>query len=80
MKHLFGDARTVVECVVAVHQYFGLDDRHQSLFLADGGVARQSMRIRGNRACRWDVGADANHRAPFGEAGTQLLVITQSLA
>ena len=43
---LFGDARADVDCVVAVHQYLGFNDWHQTLFLADRRKTRQGMRIR----------------------------------
>ena len=49
--------RTGRERVVAVHQYLWLDDRRQALFLTDGCVARQGMRIGCNRRRRRDVRA-----------------------
>jgi hypothetical protein len=57
--------------VVAVHQDLGLHDRHQAVLLHRAGVAGQAPGVLAHRQLRGSaVGADLQHGAPFGEAGT----------
>ena len=66
--------------VVAVHQHFGLDDRHDAVFLAKRRVARQRMRIRLDADLRRNAVADVDDRAPLGETGAELVVLREPLA
>ena len=64
----------------AVHQHFRLDDRDNAGFLAQRGIARQRMGIGVDRPARRQALADADHAAPFGEAGAQLAIFVQPFA
>ena len=75
-----GDLVAAVDVVVAVHQHFRLDDRHDLRGLAQRGIARQRMGVGVDRGhgsgCRC---ADVDHRAPFGEARAVLVIFRQPL-
>ena len=45
LEHPLGDLDAAVDVVVAVHQHFGLDDRHDVFVLAQRGVARERVRV-----------------------------------
>ena len=45
LEHALGHFVAAVDVVVAVHQHFGLDDRHDLRGLAQRGVTRQRMGI-----------------------------------
>ena len=66
--------------VIAVHQHFGLDDRHDVRFLAQRGVARERMRVGVDRELRRNARADVDDRAPLGEARAELVVLGEALA
>jgi len=51
VQRRLGDFVAALERVVAVHQHFGLDDRHQSRLLAERRVARQCVRVGFDAAC-----------------------------
>jgi len=68
------------DAVVAIHDHFRLDHRHQARFLAQRGVARQRVAVGLDRGGAGVVFADVDHRAPLGELGTQLDVLLQTLA
>src|SRR5690606_19025232 len=54
--------------------------RHQALLLAERRIAGQRVGVRVDAAARGDRLADVDHRAPLGEAGTQLVVLLQPRA
>jgi hypothetical protein len=66
--------------VIAVHQHLGLDDRHQILFLAQGRIARERMRIGADAIVARDAGADIDDGPPFAEFRAELAILDQSLA
>ena len=69
--------------MVAVHQHFRLDDRHDAFVLAERGIARERMRIGGDAGVARHVSAalaDIDHRAPFGEFGAERAVFDEPLA
>ena len=45
LEHPLGDLAAAVDVVVAVHQHFRLDDRHDLRRLAERGIARERMRV-----------------------------------
>ena len=45
VQHRLGDFGAALERVVAVHQHFGLDDRHDAGFLADCRIARERVGV-----------------------------------
>ena len=53
--------------------------RLQALFLADGGIARQCMRVGPDAGGRGDVAADGDHSAPLGELRAQLHILGTAL-
>ncbi|GIX65846.1 amino acid adenylation domain-containing protein [Babesia caballi] len=63
--------------VVAVGQNLGLDDGHQAVLLADGGVAGQGMRSLQHGQVGWLVlgHVDRKHRTPLGEARARIVVL-----
>ena len=69
-----------VDVVVAVHQHFRLDDRHDVFLLAERGIARERVRVGHDAGVARDAGADVDHRAPFGELGAELAIFDEPLA
>ena len=68
LQHPFGDLVAGVDVVVAVHQHFGLDDRHDAVLLAERRIARQRVRVGIDRNCStgWpsvDIDQAARHLA-----------------
>src|SRR5450631_66712 len=76
-EHVLGHAEAAVDVVVAVHQHFRLDDRHDLRFLAERGIARQRVRIGLDAVAARDALADVDHAAPFGEARALLVIFRQ---
>ena len=66
--------------MVAFHEHFRLDNRHQSRFLAQRGVAGQSLRIGFDAALAGNAIADRDHRAPLGKTGAHLKVFFEAVA
>ena len=64
----------------AVHQHFGLDDRHDVRFLAQRRIAGERMRIGVDRELRRNAIGDVDHRAPLGEPRAELVVLGETLA
>ena len=56
-----------VERVVAVHQHFRLDHRHETRLPGKRGVARQRMGVGLDAGAAREAVADRDHRAPLGE-------------
>src|SRR5690606_9503170 len=54
--------------------------RHQALLLAQRGIARQRVAVGFDAGAGGDVVADVDHRAPFGEARAELVVLLQARA
>ena len=79
-EHGLGDDPAALDIVPAVHQHFWFDDRDQPLFLGNGRVARQSMRIRVDAVGRRETVVDLDHRAPFREARTDRPVLRTAFA
>ena len=66
-----------VDVVIAVHQHFRLDDRHDLRRLAERGIARQRMRVGADAGVGRNAGADVDHAAPFRKARALLVVFRQ---
>jgi len=64
----------------AVHEHFRFDDGDQSRFLAQGGIARQSMRIGIDASVAGNIITHGDHRTPLGETGAYLSVFGQAPA
>ena len=79
MSTAVGDVVAAVDVVVAVHQHFGLDDRHDLRGLAERGVARERVRVGVDRGVGRDARADVDHRAPFREARALLVIFRQPI-
>ncbi len=65
--------------MVAVHDHFRLDHRHQPGFLAQRGITGQRVAVGFDGGGAGVFFADVDHRAPLGELGTQLGVFLQTL-
>src|SRR6202035_2756718 len=79
--HPGGDLGAAVDVVAAVHQHFGLDDRHDARVLAQRRVTRERVRIGADAGiARHAVLADVDHRAPFGEFGAEPAIFAEPLA
>src|SRR5256714_952932 len=76
----FGDRVAAVDVVVAVHQHFRLDDRHDPLVLAERRIARERMRVGHDAVVARHVRPDVDHRAPLGEFRAERAVFDQPLA
>ena len=55
--------------VVAVHQHFGLDDRHQAGLLAERGIESEDEGIGLEASLAGNAVADGDDGAPLGESG-----------
>src|SRR3954454_10256425 len=75
-RHLFA----ALDPVDAIHQYFRLDDRHQSLFLTQSRVSRESMRIGADASRARHSVTNADHGSPLREAGAETAIFCQSIA
>jgi len=64
--------------VIAVHQHFRLDHRHQALFLAQGSIAGERMGVGFDAGARGDVIANMDHRPPFGKTRTKFVILLQA--
>ncbi len=61
--------------MVAVHQDFGFDHRHDAAGLTDGGIAGQRMGIGMDGVVAGDRLSDIDHRPPLGEFGADLGIV-----
>jgi hypothetical protein len=57
-----------------------LNNRHQTILLADDGVTSKTLSIQVDGKLRWLVGADIEDSTPLGKAGTSLVVLGAALA
>src|SRR4029450_11067646 len=80
LEQPLGDDVAAVRVVIAVHQHFRLDDRHDVLLLTERGRARGGMRVGHDRGVARDAGADIDHRAPFRELGAEPAIFDEALA
>ena len=74
---LLGDFEIPLDCVVAVHEHFRFDDRHQITFLTKCRVTRQRLRVGVDAGARGNPIADGNHGAPLRKARSELPVFGQ---
>ena len=74
------DFLATLDAVIAVHQHFRLDDRHDVRFLAQRRVARERMRVGVDRELRRIARADVDDGAPLGETRAELVVLGETLA
>ena len=79
VEHALRHFITAVDVVIAVHQHFRLDDRHDLRGLAQRGVTRQRMGVDVDRGHGRNALADIDHRAPFGEPRAALVIFLQPL-
>mmetsp|Transcript_43461 Transcript_43461/g.136283 ORF Transcript_43461/g.136283 Transcript_43461/m.136283 type:complete len:427 (+) Transcript_43461:265-1545(+) len=82
-EDLLGNDRGGLDAVLAVHEHLRLDDGHEAVRLADGGVAREGVRVLvDGELARGGAGRvlDVEHRAPLGEAGASGVVLGAALA
>ena len=66
--------------VIAVHQHFGFDHRHDTRFLAQRRVTRQRMAVRFDARAARHVFADGDHRAPLRELRAEARVFVEAFA
>src|SRR5262249_53500435 len=80
LEQPLGDDVAALGVVIAVHQHFRLDDRNDVLVLTKRGVTPERVRVGHDCCVARDVGADVDHRAPFGELGAEPAIFHQALA
>ena len=80
LQCLIRDGLAALNRMIAVHEHFGFDNRHDLLFLAQGRIAGQRLGIGLDGIGAGNVLADIDHRAPLGEARAELVVLLQALA
>ena len=68
------------DIVIAVHQDFGLDHRHDARFLAQRRIACERMAIGFDTGAARHVLADRDDRAPLGELGAEPGVFGEAVA
>jgi hypothetical protein len=66
--------------VIALHQHFVFDDRHESGFLTEVGVARQKMGVGVDASGARTAFAETDHRRPFGEPRLRLEILLETVA
>ena len=66
--------------MLAVHQHFGLDDRHDLRFLAERRIAGERMRVGLDAVPRRTAIGDGDDGAPLREARAELIVFGEALA
>ena len=79
-QHCLRHLAAALQGVLAVHEHFRLDDRDQSGFLAQRGIARQRLRVGLDAAPAGNAVAHGDDRAPLGEAGAHLRSTPQAVA
>ena len=65
--------------MIAIHQHFRLDNRDDPGGLAQRRIARKRMGIDVDRCHRGNVAVDVDHRSPFREPRTALVIFFQAL-
>ena len=66
--------------MIAGHQNFGLDDRNQPGFLAEGRIARERFGICGDTGPAGQPVVQSDHRPPFCEACPHCPIFDQALS
>ncbi|KAJ8958395.1 hypothetical protein NQ318_002177 [Aromia moschata] len=79
-KHCLCDLLAPFKIVIAVRQNLGLDNGHDAVRLAYGGVPSQNVGVLDKRLDRGRVIADLQHAAPLGEVAAVLLVLSAAFA
>ncbi len=79
VEDALGHLNAAVDVVIAVHQHFRLDDRHDLRGLAQCRITGQRMRVDADRGHARDTLANVDHRAPFRKARTALVIFLQPL-
>src|SRR5215203_6138138 len=77
LQHPFGDLGAGGDVVRAVHEHLGLDDRHDVRLPAQGGVARERVRIGEDAGVARLSLADVDDGAPLREAGAEAVVLLE---
>ena len=74
------DFAASLQSMRAVHQHFRFDNRNQSGFLAQRGVARQRVCVGFDATPAGNAIADGNHRPPLGKTRAHLKIFLESVA
>mmetsp|Transcript_9116 Transcript_9116/g.41379 ORF Transcript_9116/g.41379 Transcript_9116/m.41379 type:complete len:286 (+) Transcript_9116:765-1622(+) len=80
VEHALGHLRALLDAVRAVRQDLRLDDGHEAVLLADGGVPRQAFGVVVEALDRRQGVSDGEHRAPLGEPRAARVVPRAPLA
>jgi hypothetical protein len=64
----------------SINKDLRLNNGHQTVLLADDGIASKTLGVLVNGKLRWLVGADLEDGTPFGKAGSSLVVLGAALA
>jgi hypothetical protein len=80
VQRRLGDLEAPVDRVVAVHEHFRLDDRHQAGFLAQGRIPGEGLGVGLQAVTARQAVTDGDDRPPLREPGAELAVLTQPVA
>src|SRR5271165_3870091 len=75
MKDCSGDLLAAFDRMRSVHQHFRLDDRNEILFLTEGCIPRQRVRIGADAGVARQSVADMDDCAPLRETGAHIAVL-----
>ena len=62
----------------AIHHHLRLHDRHNACLLAQCGIAGECLRVGFHGTPCWQAISHVDDRAPFGKAGTQIVIFLQA--
>ena len=70
---------TIASSTYSIAQHLRFNNRHDSSLLTDGRVAREHIRVLGERNVRRRVRADVEDAAPFGEIAAAFFELLAAL-
>ena len=74
------DIGTALNVMWPIDEDLRLHNRHQTVLLADDGIASKTLSVQVNGELRWLIGADLEDSTPLGKAGSSLVVLGAALA
>jgi hypothetical protein len=79
-KHQLSDISTALNVMRSINKDLRLNNGHQTVLLADDGVASQTLGIQVNGQLGWLIRANLENSTPLGKAGTSLVVLGAALS
>jgi hypothetical protein len=78
-KDHLGDVSTALNVMRSIDKDLRLNNGHQTILLADDGVASKTLGVQVNGQLRWLVRANLEDSTPLGKAGASLIVLGAAL-